>query len=403
MKSFKLTYVFGLFLLMGLLTSCDSNLKKWQILDKTDVTISSLKDQFGDPDSLNLLDFSIDELSYINNEYLYLDPSNPKFSNNKDSVRQNEKRLIQILENNILKNTRGSVYDIQKKPKVSIIEEFETLTFGGQTPHYHMGDFSKEKQTYINKPDLDNEHQLQFSYEELVSMNFSRKIVCKGCQKLIDLRLILGDYIYLTTKKEWIQSIISKYPDNYRDILTNRRNKPSFRLGGEVSNVVLSNNLPKEGIRYVFHLDKDITSFEGIQKINSYGYVDVVSSQFENPAHKKMGYETPKIYYGDYTEATDESILEIKNLTINSDWIYGDKESPIGAWKFNSDNSFSFSTGVGGGFTKKGYWSINTDGDIYTYTNWSSNGKKLGSKSWLTFISENKLKLNDSETIYNRL
>ena len=216
-------------------------------------------------------------------------------------------------------------------------------------------------------------------------MNFSKEIICKGCQKLIKLRKILGDYAYFTTKKEWINSVISKHPNNYRNILK-YRNKPRLNSTGEASNVVLEHNLPKEGIRYVFLLKEDEQMEDGFARGNKTGLFDIIESRIgEKKSFRKQ------IHF-QITKSSENEIIQLLN---NSDWVYGG----AGAIRFNSDKTFSYSTS---GFSKRGRWGMDkTSGSIYTYPTWSSNGRGMD-QSWYTLISKNKLKLHDSETVYSK-
>lgn len=60
---------------------------------------------------------------------------------------------------------------------------------------------------------------------------------------------------------------------------------------------------------------------------------------------------------------------------VSYDWVYPDYNNAVGAWKFSSDNTFSYSTTLFGGGTRRGTWTelgggsfqLNYDnGDIVT-------------------------------------
>jgi len=374
-------------MILAILTSCSSRFDDWKSLGfktnkkiKKVSTLDDFKNQFGAPDSLNLLNFSIDELKYADVSFLYVDPYNPSIS---DEIGPHEKEFVELVKNNMFPNLRGSISDRREKPKNTILEDFDYLTFPGT----HEADHSE------------NDWNLDFSYKELANNTFSKEVTCKSCKRLVSLRNILGDYVYFTTKKEWVKSIISKYPNDYRAILSmeamfqfTSTRKLELRGQGNKGNRVDYYDLPKEGTRYVFPLDKNNAHpfNDGIQKVNSYGYIDVVL----NSDQKIKGH---------YFEVTEESRSQVQELIMNSDWIYGDVNSPRGAIKFNSDQTFSYSTSMFGGFSKRGTWEIDDEGDVYTFTDWSSNGEKIGSKEWFSLTSENALNLKGGETTYTRL
>lgn len=57
-------------------------------------------------------------------------------------------------------------------------------------------------------------------------------------------------------------------------------------------------------------------------------------------------------------EQGEHNSLKIKNCLISYDWIYPSYENPLAAWKFNSDQTFNYSTKMLGGMTAWATWEI---------------------------------------------
>ena len=53
-----------------------------------------------------------------------------------------------------------------------------------------------------------------------------------------------------------------------------------------------------------------------------------------------------------------------EDCLIGYDWCYPNCNNATGAWKFNSDNSFNYSTTMFGGMYNTGTWTMNEDGNI---------------------------------------
>ena len=53
-----------------------------------------------------------------------------------------------------------------------------------------------------------------------------------------------------------------------------------------------------------------------------------------------------------------------EDCLIGYDWCYPNCNNATGAWKFNSDNSFNYSSTMFGGMYNTGTWTMNEDGNI---------------------------------------
>jgi hypothetical protein len=63
---------------------------------------------------------------------------------------------------------------------------------------------------------------------------------------------------------------------------------------------------------------------------------------------------------------------KIKDCLISYDWKYPSGDNPSGAWKFHSDQTFSYSSTLFGGLSTWGTWDVLTNEQIlihYTRTN----------------------------------
>jgi len=348
--------------------SCGDNLDKWKKLEyNDDAVIEDFIEEFGKPiDTTDLFNLSIKNIRNIEKEYLFVDVFNPELQNVSDK-NSFEKHKIKF-EKEFKKDSKDFIkltYSMESIDRGRIFHD------SGEFYHSckYLGD------------DFDN------TIKKIVGIENVNGIICKGCSKLISLRKKLESYVYITTKEEWINSVLRYYP---MDSIYSWNNNtfPSM-----TDNYVNSRDI-EEGVRYSFLLETDINNprNEGIQKVDVLGNFE---KRYEEHRTGKYEIITKELEY----LVTNKSKELIDSYLSNTDWVFGDKDSPISAIRLNDDKTFSYSMK---NWSCRGNWGIGSEGDVFLNKTWTSNGEGYN-RIWLHVLSKSKIMINNSDTVYDKI
>ena len=366
-KKSHLIKIYHVILVILFLSSCDSGLDRWYKTKRiSNDSIEGFINEFGSPvDTIDLWDYSLNKETDIDKEFIFVDYFNPSFDS-KD-YNYNYERFYS-------KNFKSS--------REIFVKLFYTMEdVDGSSHSCKFRETGEHEHMEISLKDLSQNPDL---------INY-RKVKCSGCKKLISLRLPLGSMVYFTSKRNWITSIFNKWTADKNEFIPWINN---YSFPGS-TNVDLREL--KVGTRFVFNIEENINHPDGgIRKGDLVGYFDkeIIDDVFRG---EKIGEKNVVRYDTKYLIKRESKEL-INSYLINSDWIYGDSDSPTAAIRFNDDNTFSYSMNK---WSSRGKWGINFEGDVYLNKTWTSNGEGYNT-IWLHLLSKSKLKINQSETVFNK-
>lgn len=378
--------LFGLFFIF----SCSNIHEEWSELDTDKISIEELETTFGKPIEIDLLEYRLDHLRYLDKKFVYFGDANPQSTNEKLNKKINNQSKIKLLK----QQWKYGNYLGKLMTEVNLFEELSRLTYYGVSDHNIPAQGVEAGSCTWRDPKKNASYchnELLFSIEELVQGVPSDSIKCLGCRNLQKIIEDLGEYVFVTTKRDWIKELKKEKGVDFdkfsrEQVMINK----GMNLNGQGDAHLIPTQIDK-GIRYEFTLDNDIAIPWGyLPRVSSTGIIEEISFPTKG--------RTEEVIF----KVTEQSKTEINEIIKDSDWIYGDKNDPIGAYRFNQDKTFSYSSGMFGGFSKKGTWNIDDEGDIITYTTWSSNDEGYGNQ-WIHLISKNELTLDGSDSVYKKI